>query len=176
MLGVVLAAVGDFVNENGKQDTIKLLVCELDNVGKIFANKDYCDETFLEIVGKLAQSEGVKVSELLEMFGQYFISWAEPKYKFAFAAPSSKEFLLLMNSAHKSVKMLNPEGNPPTFEYEDNKKNELVMSYRSKRKLCPLVRGMILGVAARYDEKVDVEETKCMLKGDENCRFELSFS
>jgi predicted hydrocarbon binding protein len=94
----------------------------------------------------------------------------------AFSAPSAKDFLLGMDSVHSSTKNLAKEALPPKFTYEQPASDRLVMVYKSNRKLCALMRGLILGAASHFGEKVELKESRCMVKGDTECRFEMRFS
>jgi len=50
------------------------------------------------------------------------------------------------------------------------------MHYRSKRRLCPVLRGLIEGVGMLFDEKLTVRETACVGTGADHCIMEVTFS
>ena len=86
-----------------------------------------------------------------------------------------KRFLLQVDEViHKEVKRINPDVYLPEFEYIDPAPNELIMLYRSKRKLCALSEGLIQGAANHFDTKVEIKHPVCMHDGHDHCRLEIS--
>jgi predicted hydrocarbon binding protein len=50
----------------------------------------------------------------------------------------------------------------------------VVVTYRSRRALCPLAKGIIRGAAAHYQVDVTLSEERCMLRGDPECVIAVS--
>ena len=48
---------------------------------------------------------------------------------------------------------------PPRFDYEELPDGRLLMHYHSQRGLCPVLRGLILGVGLYFNQEVQVKET-----------------
>ena len=95
---------------------------------------------------------------------------------FAESATDLRSFLLTIHSViHVEVRKLFPEAETPDFAYEEPTKDRLVMHYSSKRRLCPLVRGLLDGAAKSFGESIVVTETACMHDGAERCTFDLAF-
>ena len=46
---------------------------------------------------------------------------------------------------------------------------EVEIDYRSERKLCAVAKGVARGMAAHFDERISLEETECMHRGDARC-------
>ena len=63
----------------------------------------------------------------------------------------------------------------PHMSYEDPAPDQLVILYRSKRKLCRAAEGLIDGVSEHFKTPFKLEHTKCMHRGDDHCRLELTF-
>ena len=90
---------------------------------------------------------------------------------------SLKNFLMdIENVIHKDVKRLYPETYLPVIDFEDTgDEHSLVLLYRSKRKLCALAEGLILGASDHFNVKTTINHPVCMHKGSDHCRLELTF-
>jgi len=174
MNGMVVQAFGAFVAEKCSPKAKGELAKRMEGV-QVLATLDCPDRTVTEAIGAVAVSEGIPVSELFERFGEYFIQWTTPRYRMAYAAPSARDFLIAMGTVHTSCRNMCKTASPPEFVYEMPSSQQLVMVYRSPRRLCQLMRGLFKGVAAHYKETIQVHEPRCMLKGAAECRFELTF-
>jgi hypothetical protein len=64
---------------------------------------------------------------------------------------------------------------PPRFEYEETDDGRLLMHYHSPRGLCPVLRGLILGVGLHFGDELQVEESACTQQGDPHCTMEVRF-
>lgn len=74
---------------------------------------------------------------------------------------------------HAMVRAAKPGAEPPVLETVRVAPDELQLVYSSRRRLCTLATGLIRGMARHYGEKIDVEETSCMLRGDPFCSFTI---
>ena len=50
---------------------------------------------------------------------------------------------------------------------------ELIVHYRSPNRLCVLYRALARRVVALYGDEADVEETRCLHRGDEECEIHI---
>ncbi|MBE3582366.1 MAG: heme NO-binding domain-containing protein [Thermoanaerobacteraceae bacterium] len=143
------------------------------------ATSDYPDEKVTAAVGALAELSGKKPEEVLTDFGRYFVA-ESPLVQKTYAAyfenaRDDKDFLLKMDSVHVQTTKALPGATPPRFEYED-RGGELVIVYRSGRKLCPLLKGLIEGTGLRYNGRpLSWREEACMLRGAKACRVAVRF-
>lgn len=103
------------------------------------------------------------VPGLLEVYG--FL--VNPRWSFM-------EFLLHTEDViHRGVKLHTPHAKPPELQVERNGES-VVITYRSKRNLCSLAKGIIRGAAAHYRVDVTLSEERCMLRGDRECLISVS--
>ena len=51
-----------------------------------------------------------------------------------------------------------------------------LLLYKSERKLCDLLEGLIDGVAEHFNEKISYKHVKCMKENDDNCILEIKFN
>jgi predicted hydrocarbon binding protein len=86
-----------------------------------------------------------------------------------------KPFLLTLDQViHVEVRKLYSDAGLPEFKYQDENDNELVMLYRSPRKLCALAEGLMAGAAKHFNSDYQLKHDICMHNGDDHCRFELT--
>ena len=76
---------------------------------------------------------------------------------------------------HVEVKKLFPEAEPPKITFVDPAPNELILTYRSRRRLCSLMAGLLEGAAAFFGTPLEYLETKCTSQGADACEFHLTF-
>lgn len=149
--------------------------CELDKA--IFvATGSYPDEQLLSLVKAMADMAGKSTDAILYECGRYVIKPLSEIYKPFFKVKSAREFLRNMDRVHTSMTRSLPDARPPRFTYQEPSEQELVLFYRSPRKLCPLAKGLIAGVADYFHEQIAVEEKQCMKRGHPACELHLTFS
>lgn len=87
-----------------------------------------------------------------------------------------KEFLKSIDGTiHVEVEKLYPDETLPTISYEEPAAKQLVMLYRSHRRLCHFAIGLIQGAAQHFKKRITIKQTHCMLKKDDHCRLEITF-
>jgi len=146
---------------------------------KTFAlNKDYPDELTTALFKAAVEACKISEEEIMVEFGKFMVPNFFKKYYssyFVSAGSSPRELLLSMNSIHEKVGRDFPGAEPPRFEYEQPPDGRLLMHYYSKRQLCAVLRGMILGVGALFNQDLKVTEKQCTRKGDSHCVIEVAF-
>jgi predicted hydrocarbon binding protein len=74
---------------------------------------------------------------------------------------------------HTAVRLQNPGAEPPKLECSRISPDQVVIVYKSSRKLCPIGKGIIKGIAEHYNDKVTIIEPECMLRGGAQCRLQV---
>ncbi len=141
-------------------------------------SEDYPDQMTLDLANAAAEVSGLPLETVLVEFGKFWVSntgiESYPTF-FKLAGKTAREFLLNMNKVHKQVTKHIRNARPPIFEYEELPDGRMIMHYRSDRKLCAVLRGLILGVGIHFGEKLQIKKTSCMNNGDPQCTMEVSF-
>jgi predicted hydrocarbon binding protein len=141
------------------------------------ASEDYPDQLTLDLASAASEVSGFPLETVLVEFGKFWVTNTGARaYRtfFKLAGSSAREFLLNMDRVHRQVtKSINAR--PPSFEYEEPPDGRLIMYYRSERRLCLVLRGLILGVGIHFGEVVSVQETACMNDGVPRCIMEITF-
>jgi hypothetical protein len=139
----------------------------------------YLDEEFTAAVRKASELTGVETDELVCEFGVFAGEATFPRLYPAYyaMAGSARPFLLTVeNLIHELVRATIPKATPPHLGVEPLGDDGVTIDYSSPRKLCSLLRGLVEGTARHFGQSVESDETACMHRGDERCRFECRFS
>jgi hypothetical protein len=89
---------------------------------------------------------------------------------------TARSFVLTLNDIiHPEVAKLYPGVDVPEFDFDDSDPNDLVITYRSARRLCALAEGFLLGAAAQYGEHARLYQERCMHDGHPSCVIHCAF-
>jgi predicted hydrocarbon binding protein len=180
MKGIINKGIQEFVEHRFGaktwEDIKKLAKCDEPFFS---ASEVYPDEMTLALVKAASEVSGLPPDQVLIEFGKFWVpntgAASYPTY-FKLAGKNSREFLLNMDKVHHKVTSSIGNAHPPRFEYEEQPNGRLLIRYSSKRKLCPVLMGLIYGVGLYFNENLTVNETTCMNKGDSVCTMEVVFS
>jgi hypothetical protein len=178
MKGIVFTSLGDMVEEKFGLETWNALLkqVELPSGGIYTAGGTYPDEEMVSLIMALSKLVKIEPAELIKTFGVYMFPVLAGKYPNFLEQKNLKDFLKSIDEViHLEVRKLYPDASLPSITYEDPAPRQLIVNYRSPRKLCPLAIGLIHGAADHFKEKITIEHPVCMLKGADHCRLELSF-
>jgi hypothetical protein len=178
MKGIIFNLLEDVVISNHGEDTWDQLLATTGLDGAYTSLGSYPDEQIQELVGAASRMLGLTSFEVLRWFGQQAIPLLFDRYPGFFSSqPSTRPFVLSVNSIiHPEVRKVYPGADVPTFEFLQAPNGDLMMGYRSPRRLCALAQGFIEGAATHYGETVFFEHRECMHKGDQQCLCSISFS
>ncbi|MDQ3943926.1 MAG: heme NO-binding domain-containing protein [Actinomycetota bacterium] len=138
----------------------------------------YPDEDLFVLLEALPVDRETTAPERLRWFGRAAVPLLAERYPMIFAPHHSAEsFLLTLNQ------LLHPGGPPPGAEggpldlevLESGPDADLVLGYRSTRRLCALAEGFVTGAADWYGERVRIVQPRCMLEGEERCALVCTF-
>ncbi len=142
------------------------------------ASEDYPDQLTLDLASAAAQVSGLPLETVLVEFGKFWVTNTAPRTYptfFKLAGTSAREFLLSMGKVHDQVTRSVPNARPPRFDYEELPNARLLIHYRSERRLCAVLRGLIMGVGLHLGEELQVRETACANQGAPHCTMEVTF-
>lgn len=176
MKGVIFNLFEEFVEKKWGKQTLQELKKENSKTYMTVGN--YPDEELVGLLQKLSSLTKKDLGTLLQDFGRFIFQESELLHKMYgvhFKKPNAKEFLKNMDSVHVQTTKAMPGATPPRFEYEEPDEKTLIMKYKSPRKLCMLLKGLIEGVLNYYREKATITETQCMNRGSSYCCFKITF-
>jgi predicted hydrocarbon binding protein len=133
----------------------------------------YPDEEALSIVSAACRELRVDASRFLRDFGRHLVLPLVKTYG-PLLKPAWKSLEVLENTEHMvhAVVRRNTVGAaPPTLSAVRTQPNEVVVHYRSGRRLCHLAVGIVEGLGDVFSENLDVSQRRCMLDGDPECQL-----
>lgn len=138
----------------------------------------YPDADLGKLVAAAAEVLAVGPEVVIRFIGEGAIPLLAQSYP-AFFGPhaSTRPFLLTLNEIiHPEVRKLYPGADVPEFDFELEADGGLLLTYRSRRHLCALAEGFIVGAARHFGETVVVDQPRCMLTGATACVLRCTFS
>lgn len=136
----------------------------------------YPDEDMMRIVVGVSNMTGMSIDQVLLRYGMFVGKDLFTAYK-PLIDPKWKALDFLENvedSIHMVVRARNRKANPPRLVCNRLTDREIVIDYRSERKLCRVAQGIALGVAEHYGEAIEIVEETCMHRGDPSCKIWIS--
>jgi hypothetical protein len=98
---------------------------------------------------------------ILETFGRYWVQYVGSQAYGELmdaAGTSLGEFLENLDHMHSRVMMSYPNLRPPSFRVKSHSDKEIILHYSSERPgLCPLVVGLLYGLADRFETRIEVD-------------------
>jgi predicted hydrocarbon binding protein len=176
MQGVVFTSLTEMLEEVAGIEKLQLILDTAALKDDAFVSTDvYEDSDLFQVVGAASETLDIPVRTLVTDFGKYlFVTLSAKHPRLSADFPDFKSFLLGIESViHVEVSKLYPSSSLPIFDYENPGENELVMLYRSPRKLCHLAEGLIAGAAEAFKASYTLEHPLCMHNGETHCRLEI---
>ena len=137
----------------------------------------YSDEEFTGLVNAAAHALSLPADDVACWFGRNALPLFAAQFPQLFSPHDSvRAFVLTLNAIiHPEVRKLYPGADVPDFTFGSSG-GDLLMEYRSARKLCSLAEGLLLGAADHYGEELEIEQPACMKRGDANCLLKLGIA
>lgn len=178
MYGVIFDFLRSYVIErHGGRPTWDKLLEEAGIGYKVyFPVAQYPDEEMVNLATTAARMLNTPLPAVLEDFG-HFVGPSLVTYYEMFVRPEWRTFEVLENASYKihdAIHKHNPRRNPPELRAFRQGEHRMLLTYHSERRLCFVAKGIIRGLAQKYDEDIEVRETQCMHYGAERCHFEVT--
>jgi hypothetical protein len=170
--GMVLTELRSYVVTKLGEDTWRSLLDAAGLGAKTYlVGQTYPDEEVVALVSTASRMTGTPVPVLLKDFGAFMVptlvkifgAYIKPQWKTLDVVEHTEE------SIHKAVRLRNPGSAPPRLRARRSGPQEVVVHYSSERRMCALAEGIVAGIASIYNERVVIEQTTCMNRGDSEC-------
>jgi predicted hydrocarbon binding protein len=173
MYGVIFHFLRNYVidNHGGKDTWRALLDATGHKIDKFNPITEYPDADVVALATTASEMLKLPLATVLEDFGAYTGKQLVTFYKM-YVKSGWKTFDVIENagsSIHSAINHYNETRKPPRVEAKRTSDEELVIHYSSKRKLCPVVRGIVRGLGEHFGETFSVKETGCMNNGYPHC-------
>ena len=126
----------------------------------------YPDEELIRFIGIVSEKLDIRLEDFLGQFGEWLFNPLFLKLKTIYNLDSyrqstiknSFDFIAMLNTIHyKEVVKLYPDSDFPHFDVLSRSDNELLIEYRSQRKLHHLAKGMLIGCGTYFNERLNIE-------------------
>jgi hypothetical protein len=177
--GIIFNLFEDFVIANVGDEAYEEILASADlRTAEPFVGPgSYPDEDLMALMGQVVRRMNIPADETLRAFGRFCLPPLARRFP-GFMTPHThpKAFLLTVDSFHSTeVNKLFDGARCPRFRYESPALDRLIMRYQSERRMCALAEGLLDGVATYYGVPIRHVQTACMLRGDSECAFDLTF-
>ncbi len=166
--GVLPKLMQAFVQEAFGKEIYRGMQEELGNP-VFLPTESYPDQVLMQMADYVTEHTGKTTRDVFVELGKNTIVQFHKLYRRYFKAKDLKEFYLTMNDTHARLTKDFPGIHPPKFIYED-KGDELVMTYVSKRGYHDYFEGILRGAAGFFGkkpnisvEKLDAERAKAVI-------------
>lgn len=179
MKGVVFNIFEAFVVEGWGDEAYEALLdaCPLHSNGVFAGPASYPDADLVALVTAACARFDVEPQDALRAFGRFMFARLAEKFSSFLEGHDAKSFLMSIHDViHVEVRKLLPGAVTPSFAYHDVGEDELIIEYRSERRLCLLMEGLLQGVAEHFGVSIQMAHTTCLHHGADHCTFELSFA
>lgn len=132
------------------------------------------DAEFISLVETVPAQVDESPFELLERFGRFLTERLLETYGARVVSDDWGSIDLLASvetEIHEPLRNHNAELNPPKLAVTREGDDRVTMLYESPRRLCPIARGIALGVGDQYGDDLAVTEERCMHRGDPQCEI-----
>jgi hypothetical protein len=138
----------------------------------------YPDAQMFELILAASRTLGLSPLEVSLWFGRKAVPFMAVRFPEFFSGhDSARQFLLTVNDRiHPEIAKIYPGAAPPALEFDSSAHDVLLMKYESRRRFCPLVHGLIEGIADFFCETATIKQTRCMLHGAKKCTFKITFA
>jgi hypothetical protein len=179
MYGLVNAAVQDLVTSKFGKDKWEAIKAKVGLDVSSFSRMDaYPDELTYKLVGATSEVLGITPEDALKAFGEFWVLYTGTAGYgdiMDMAGGNLREFLFNLDNLHTRVGQSFPKLRPPSFRFEVIDDDVLRMHYHTAREgLCPMVVGLLTGLAKRFESSLDINHDRCKKNGAEHCEFLLT--
>ena len=177
MKGIVFTEFIEFAEQRFGVGTAERAVASahLASGGAYTAVGTYDHRELVAIVVEISRSTNSPIPGLLEAFGMYLFDRFAVLYPNLFEGNDGTfEFLRRVDGyIHVEVMKLYPDAELPRFEVATNGSGELVLVYKSARAFGDLARGLMLGCAHHFGERISISTEDLSAGSGKTLRFTL---
>ena len=178
MKGVIFTHLQEMIeSQQGFQVWDAILAhCDLPSGGVFVSTERYPADELFAIVTELSRVTDTAINDLLGSFGEYlFINLHKSMPREVFAPLNLWDLLKGLDSIiHMEVKKLDKKAKPPSLTVLRSSDKEMVLEYRSTKKLCYLAMGMLKSAANMFSEDVTLAMPVCIHNGHDHCELVIT--
>lgn len=133
--------------------------------------EEYPDGEAVALVSTASRITSQQIPAILEDFGEFIAPDLLEMY-WALIQPEWKTLDVIEHTeraVHEVVRLKNPGAKPPYLQAKRVGPDEVILTYTSPRKMCKIAEGISKGLARFFKERIAIEQTSCMSRGDASC-------
>lgn len=175
MYGVIFTFLREYVEERhgGLETWRTVLKATTGQAYKLYLPVvDYPDKEIVALAQTASKALDIPLPAVLEDFGSYVGPRLMSFYPMYLKNDIDNTFDLIIHAGdniHDAIHRHNPERKPPELSASKESNDVLIINYKSHRKFCFIVRGIVRGLADKFDESFTIKETQCMHNGANKC-------
>lgn len=171
MMGIMFNIVEEIVTAEYGPDTWDDLLDDAGVEGAYTAIGSYDDAELLALLDAASARLEMPREQVTVLLGRRSLPLFLARYPALVGEETSaRGMLLTLNSfIHPEVRKLYPEADVPDFTFVNESVDALAMTYHSRRRLCALAEGLILGTGDHFGEELSVRQPECMHRGADHC-------
>jgi hypothetical protein len=176
--GIIFNLVEEVVTEDYGADSWDDLLESTPVSGAYTSVATYSDSELDVIVDAAAAMTGLTPGQLLRYVGRRSLPLLRDRYpEFFQMHTTTRTYLHSLNEVvHPEVRKLYEGAEPPRFSFTEQPDGDLLMAYHSRRNLCLLGEGLVLGASDVYHENISVTQPECKLDGAPHCIMRISWT
>jgi hypothetical protein len=171
MKGIVFTEYLEFVEDKFGYNIVDELITKIDlpSGGVYTAVGSYDFTELVQLLVKTCELTQKEPGFMLNKFGWHLFGVFTKSYpQFFIGAQSSFDILTTLDDKiHPEVLKLYPDAELPKFEIESHYQNELIVVYKSKRRMSDFAFGLIEACMDHFDEEGTVDIEKLDQNGEE---------
>lgn len=179
MKGMIFNLLEDFVLKEYGDEKYEVLMDNTPLITKepFVGPGNYPDEDFFWLVNEAIKISGLESAAFLKRFGEFsFLVLADKFPEFVKKYDNAQDFIKSIDIAHQTeIKTIYEYIEVPRFSVEEISSAHFILTYKSRRKLCLFLEGLLDGIAFYYGQSIKHEQIKCMKSGADSCEFDLVF-
>lgn len=179
MKGVIFNIFEDFVVANWGEEAYEDILDAAKPSCPFFVGPDtYPDDDLFGLVTTACEKHGIDLADAVRAVGVFAFPRLAQKYPvFVKEHSDFKTFMRTVDALiHVEVKKILSGAILPEFELEDPGPHQLIVRYRSPRKLCAFAEGLMTGAAEHFGQVIRYTHGPCMHEGHDHCRFAIELS
>lgn len=178
MKGIIFKHFESFVCAHFGEEAFERILesTQLETKPPFLGPGSYPDTDLLALVATAVEQTGIPLADAVHAFGKDLFGHLIRGHENYAEGHDLRSFITSVHDViHVEVRKLYPGAILPAFAFEDLDNGDLQIEYRSARKLCPLVGGLLEGAAAHFGQPIQHEQTACVHEGAECCTFHVHF-
>ncbi|MBF0107835.1 MAG: heme NO-binding domain-containing protein [Magnetococcales bacterium] len=178
MHGIIFLAFEDFLGSRLGSDAWPRILerAGLDN-SEFSPDQFYPDQNIFSLFSEGARLLGIAREDMLRQFGTHLAPGLVEMGRSTGIIHEHWKTMDILEHLNSDIlsSFPNPRDNslPPDIRTYRLKHGEVAIAYVSKRKLCPLLKGILMGMGEVFNEPIAFKEPVCMLNGAPLCRLSV---